>query len=128
MEIPIAVLVPFSEYKNVIEELFKTKLTEKEANGFIFDRKYELDEDVFLKDPRRTLKESIAPPQTILFMLDIGQSVSHDVVISVLSITLFELVKKGLSWLKIGKSNITNLTLDEIRKVIREELDQHNEK
>jgi len=125
MQIPIEITVPHSEYRAVLEDLFKTKLSDVEAGGHTFNIERELEKGIILKEPIRAYKESVAPPETIFFLIDIGQDVGRGVAISVISVALWELLKRGKYWLKVGKRNVTELSQEEFRKIIREELEEN---
>jgi hypothetical protein len=123
MEIRISALVPFDEYKKIVEDLFQTKLTDEEAGRFIFNKQCQIEKGILLKDPARTLKESVAPPQTITFLVDLAKDLAIGVASEVISIYLFNVLQKRCSWLKIGDKE-SKITLEDIRKVVNEELEK----
>ncbi|MDH3793578.1 MAG: hypothetical protein OER78_00715 [Nitrosopumilus sp.] len=122
MQIRISYTVPNSEYKRTIEDLFNTSLTDQEAGGFIYNKECTVDKGIVFSDPRRTIKEAIDVPQTITFLLGIGTGIGIGVTSNVVSSILISKLK-NCSWLKIGDQT-PKLTLDDIRKVIQEELEK----
>lgn len=120
MQIRVSFLVPHSEYRRVIEDLFQTSLTDYEAGVFIFNKKCKLQDGIILVDPRRTLKEAIEAPQTITFLIDIVKGLGIGIATSALSKYLFSKLQKS-SWLKIEEQE-SKITLDDIQRVIRDEL------
>jgi|SRR2546425_4583817 len=126
MQLKFAVLVPHSEYKNFLEDLFQTKLTPQEAGLFIFDREIKIQDGVTLKDPRRTLKESVEAPQTITFFLEVALGLPIAIVGTIVGEYIFSRLKK-VSWLKIGDTQ-PQINIEDIRKAIREELEKIKDK
>ena len=122
MQIRISFIVPNSDYKKTIESLFDTSLTEQEAGEFIYNKERIVENGIVFSDPRRTIKESIDVPQTITFLLTLGTGIGIGVASNVVSSLLISKLK-NCSWLKIGDQT-PKLTLDDIRKVIQEELEK----
>jgi len=122
MQIRISYTVPNSEYKKTIEGLFNTSLTDQEAGGFIYNKECIVKKGIVFSDPRRTIKEAIDVPQTITFLVGIGTGIGIGVTSNVVSSVLISKLK-NCSWLKIGDQT-PKLTLEDIRKVIQEELEK----
>ena len=125
MQIRISYTVPNSEYKKTLEDLFDTSLTDQDARGFIYNKEHIVEEGIIFSDPRRTIKEAIDVPQTITFLLGIATGIGINVASSIVSDILMSKLK-NCSWLKIGDQS-PKLTLEDIRKVIQEELEKQKD-
>ena len=122
MQLKFSVLVPHSELRNFLQDMFQTSLTPEEAGRFIYNFEYAIQDGIIIKDAKRSLKESIAPPETITFTLDLAQVLAIGILSSVAGGYIFSKLQKA-SWLKIGDSQ-SPITLEDIRRIIREELEK----
>ena len=121
MQLQVAFTADNSIYKQMVEALFSTKLTEADGS-FIYNKERKIQEGIIFKDPRRTLKESIAPPQTIVFLIDLAKDIAIGTASGIIANILYDKLKNCL-WLKIGNQS-PKLTLEDIRKVVQEELEK----
>ena len=122
MQVTVAITASISEYKSIIEDLFQTSLSDEEAGGFIYNKEYKIQDGIIFTDPRRTLKEAIGAPQTIVFLIEIGKDFAIGAVAGIIATILYNKLK-NCSWLKIGEQT-SKITLEDIRKIIREELER----
>lgn len=122
MQVSVAFTASISEYKSIIEDLFQTSLSDEEAGGFIYNKEYKIQDGIIFTDPRRTLKEAIGVPQTIVFLIEIGKDFAIGAATGIIATILCNKLK-NCSWLKIGERT-SKITLEDIRKIIREELER----